>query len=152
MLLGNCVCVCVFISILLNSLHYICRRLWEQCTVELQIKDTRNKGHSREKNLSIKDTLRGPFSIILVHFNFRREHNLSIKDKMAGPKCDHYSEVPLYHKSIEMTFFKKTQILIFLLPLEKKQRVTMYGMWQHKRLEMLLITELNNRYTVKECD
>ena len=63
-------------------------------TVEPPMKDTPNKGHDR-KHLSIKDTLLGPFSIILVHFNLRRDDNLSIKYEMAGPKCVHDSEVPL---------------------------------------------------------
>ena len=46
--------------------------------------NTPNKGHNR-KDVSIKDTLCDPFSIILVHLNLRRRDNLSIKDKMAGP-------------------------------------------------------------------
>ena len=50
----------------------------------------------REDNLPIKDTLRGPLSIILVHLNLQREDNLSIKDKMAGPKRVPYSEFLLY--------------------------------------------------------
>ena len=37
-------------------------------TVEPLIVDTPNKGRNRKK-LSIRDTLWGPFSIILVHFN-----------------------------------------------------------------------------------
>ena len=53
-------------------------------TVEPLIKDTLNNGPI----LSIKDTLLGPFSLLL-HFNLK---DLSIKDKMAGPKCIHYSE------------------------------------------------------------
>ena len=54
----------------------------------------------REDNLSIKDTLRGPLSIILVHFNLQWEDNLSLKDKMACPKRFHYSVVPLYTEYI----------------------------------------------------
>ena len=39
----------------------------------------------REDSLSIKDTLRVPFTIILVHFNLQREDSLSIKDTLRVP-------------------------------------------------------------------
>ena len=58
------------------------------------IMDTPSKG----KNLSIKDTLWGPF--LYIHFNLWREDNLSIKDKMAGLKRIHCLEVPLYTNSL----------------------------------------------------
>ena len=56
---------------------------------------TSDKGHNRQ-NLSIKDTLGCPFSIILVHFNIRREDNLSVKDKMAGSTCPLFSGSTVY--------------------------------------------------------
>ena len=61
---------------------------WEvaygRSTVEPPIKDTPNKD-TIGKKFSIKDTLQGPKSIILVHFNLQREDNLSIQDKMSVP-------------------------------------------------------------------
>ena len=46
-------------------------------TVEPLIMDTLNR---------IRKHFKGPFPVLLVHFNLRKEDNLSIKYKMAGPK------------------------------------------------------------------